>query len=181
MVLPGRRRAIELLDVREGDHVADFACGTGLNLVGLGDHDPSRITGVDLSEPMLERARRRLPGATFLREDAARVRLPRAADRALCSYGLSLMEHRDDVLENVRGQLAPGGRLVILDFHPLRGPARLANPALAAWLRAFGVSLELGLLPRLRELFEDVRVHVPRLGYYFLVQASEARETSRGI
>ncbi|MEW5926057.1 MAG: methyltransferase domain-containing protein [Gemmatimonadota bacterium] len=63
----GRHRphAVAALQLRPGDTVVDMGCGTGLNLhllraaVGPG----GRVVGVDLTDAMLERARRRIERA----------------------------------------------------------------------------------------------------------------------
>lgn len=53
----GRRRAVELLNVREGERVLIVGCGTGLDLELLPRH--AQITAVDLTPAMVEKTRAR--------------------------------------------------------------------------------------------------------------------------
>jgi len=61
--------------IQMGMNVVDAGCGTGIStaivreVVGNGSY----ITGIDLSPGMLEKARRRVPGAKFIEGDAERL------------------------------------------------------------------------------------------------------------
>jgi ubiquinone/menaquinone biosynthesis C-methylase UbiE len=63
--------------IQMGMNVVDAGCGTGLStaivreVVGNGSY----ITGIDLSPCMLEKARRRVPGARFIEGDAEKLEL----------------------------------------------------------------------------------------------------------
>ena len=57
--LPGRKRAIELLDLQPGERVLLVGVGTGADLLLL--PQGVRAIGVDISPDMLARARRKLP------------------------------------------------------------------------------------------------------------------------
>src|SRR3954468_12789019 len=54
---PGRLQAIQRMDIQPGERVLEVGVGTGINL-SLYPTDAA-ITGIDFSEPMLEKARER--------------------------------------------------------------------------------------------------------------------------
>lgn len=111
-------------DVRD---VLDVATGTGLVLRALAAAAPrpSRLTGVDLSADMLAVARRELPGATFVRADAAALPVAdRSVDLATCVTALQLMPRPDLVLAEWARVLRPGGRAITATFTGFGRPAR---------------------------------------------------------
>src|SRR5881275_841717 len=69
--------------------VLDLGCGCGVpvaRFLTAAGHD---VTGVDLSDVQIERARRLVPTGTFLRADAARLDLaPGSFDAVVCLYVL---------------------------------------------------------------------------------------------
>jgi len=172
-LLPGRDRALHLLDVHPGNRVIDFACGTGLNFPALDRAGAGEIIGVDLSAAMLARAHRKCPRARLIQDDLFTIDLGLTADRALCTYGLSLMEAPERALERMAAHLNPNGVLVILDFHELAASVAFARPLWRAWLRRFHVRDDvLALLPTLRELFVHVDVQIHSLGACAILRAS---------
>lgn len=120
-----KREAVELaLAGRRGPvRVLDLCCGTGdlAFLAESGAADGSRVTGLDFTLPMLGIARaRRGAGrrsAAFAQGDA--LRLPFADgsfDAVTMGYGLRNVADPLGCLVEVRRVLAPGGRVVVLDF-----------------------------------------------------------------
>lgn len=168
-----RELAVERLDVRAGQRVLDFGCGTGLNFPYLARFAPASVTGVDFSAAMLERARAKATGgATVVRGDVSTIRFDERADRILCTYALSMIETWRETIRNMHRHLEPTGSVVILDFHTLEGALRFVNPLWSWWFARFGVRPGLDLVPVLRELFADVDVLVRRSGYNVLIRAS---------
>ncbi len=174
-VLPARRRAIARLGIVPGDAVLDFACGTGLNVPPLRAAGAGEITGVDLSEAMLARARRKHPDVRFVRDDLAAVDLGRTAPRVLCTWGLAFVPDLPRALQNLHRHTAPGGTLVTLDFHRLEGAARPLRPLLDAWLRGFGAHPPVAVPRLLEPLFEDVSTETIGSGYALLTVARRPR------
>ena len=115
------------LDLR---HVCDCACGTGAMSVRLAERG-LRVTGVDLSPQMLERAQQkaRLSGvqAMFVCQDICRLALPRPADALICACdGVNYL--LDDARLNAffasaRQALKPGGALAF----DISSPWKLEN------------------------------------------------------
>ncbi|MFJ6986948.1 MULTISPECIES: class I SAM-dependent methyltransferase [unclassified Streptomyces] len=95
----------------------DLGCGTG-SLALLAAEQGYRVTGVDLSPAMLDRARTKLAGrdAVFLLGDAAAP--PVGADRfdaVLVRHVLWALPDPAAALRRWRGLLRPGGRLVLVE------------------------------------------------------------------
>lgn len=122
----GRKRLPEWIrQVRTPKRILEIGCGTGANLAVLARAFPeSDLTGVDLSEPMLQKAH------THLRRFAGnRIKLLKAPfeaklfhkeecfDLILCSYSLSMMDDfRSKCIEEAGQCLCPDGLFMVLDF-----------------------------------------------------------------
>jgi ubiquinone/menaquinone biosynthesis C-methylase UbiE len=104
-----------------GERVLDLACGTGQLAFPAARAVGARgsVLGVDLSQRMVDAARRRSqhrrpPNTRFLRMDAQRLALPDARfDVALCSLGLMYLPDPGQALREMRRVLRPGGRLAL--------------------------------------------------------------------
>jgi ubiquinone/menaquinone biosynthesis C-methylase UbiE len=112
-----RRRVVDAWRIRPGDRVLELGCGTGLMTRLLLDRG-AVVTGVDRSEPMLARARRRAPEATFVSSDVTRFSTAESFDRVILSYILHELDApaRAAALSLASGALAPGGLVGIVDF-----------------------------------------------------------------
>ncbi len=158
-----KRMTVAGLALKEGDTVIDLGCGTGHNFafVRRAVGPLGRVIGVDLTEAMLEQARRRVVAegwvnVDLVQSDLADYRMPVGFDAALSTLAITLVPEYDKVIERVAGALKPGGRIAILDLKkPDRWPAWLIR--LAVWLnKPYGVSLELAD----RRPWESVRRHL---------------------
>jgi malonyl-CoA O-methyltransferase len=118
-----------------GLDVADFGCGTGRHAMQWAATG-ARVTAVDFSPAMLERARAK-PGAqaiAFIQHDLAdRLPLPSAAfDRVFCCLVLDHIAELDKLFSELRRLCRPSGCVVISVMHPamsLRGvQARFIDP-----------------------------------------------------
>jgi demethylmenaquinone methyltransferase/2-methoxy-6-polyprenyl-1,4-benzoquinol methylase len=115
-----RREAAEAV-VRPGDKVLDSCCGTG-DLAIAAAEAGGKVTGLDFSNPMLERARRKAPELEWVEGDA--LALPFADgsfDAAMVGFGVRNLSELDRGLCELRRVLRPGGRLAILEITRPRG------------------------------------------------------------
>ena len=115
--------------------VADIGCGTGRHALRLAVAG-ARVTAVDFSEAMLERARAKAgaDAITFVRHDLTKP-LPLesgAFDRVFCCLVLDHIAELDKFFRELRRLCRPTGRVIISVMHPamsLRGvQARFIDP-----------------------------------------------------
>jgi demethylmenaquinone methyltransferase / 2-methoxy-6-polyprenyl-1,4-benzoquinol methylase len=108
--------------VRPGDVVLDACCGTG-DLAVAASRAGGRVTGLDFSEPMLERARRKAPELEWIRGDLLELPFGDASfDAATVGFGVRNVDDLQGALSELRRVLGPGGRLGILEITRPRGP-----------------------------------------------------------
>jgi ubiquinone/menaquinone biosynthesis C-methylase UbiE len=109
-----------LLAPVSGGHALDAACGTGRQagrLLRLG----YQVTGVDATPAMLDVARRHHPQARHLEGDLRAIPLPDAEfDLVLCTLALTHIAELDQVMAEFSRVTRPGGRVVVIDVHPIQ-------------------------------------------------------------
>lgn len=128
-----RRLAVEKLAVRKGGSYLDVCTGTGdlaLELARLHKDDHIRVIGSDFSVPMLKIGNEKChdSGPRLLAGDT--VRLPFASetfDGISVGFGIRNVEDLEAGLAEMLRVLRPGGRMVILEFTPVR--SRIMRPA----------------------------------------------------
>ena len=102
--------------VRSGDRVLDACCGTG-DLAVAAARAGGTVTGLDFSEAMLERARRKEPSIEWVRGDLLALPFEDGAfDSATVGFGIRNLEDVDGTLSELRRVLRSGGRLGILEI-----------------------------------------------------------------
>jgi phosphatidylethanolamine/phosphatidyl-N-methylethanolamine N-methyltransferase len=116
---PGRAAAIAHLGLQPNERVLEVGIGTGLNLPL---YPPScRLTGIDLSGEMLDKAVERaqklaMPGVVLKVMDATSLDFAdNEFDKALATYTISAVPDPVAVLREMRRVVKPGGTLVILN------------------------------------------------------------------
>lgn len=113
---PISREIIGWLDPAPGARILDIGCGTGDLTADLARLVPEgRVTGLDISHSLLERARRQRGAGTnidFVHGDAT-TWLPRQrADAIVSRFGVMFFEQPAEAFGNLRAMLVPGGPLV---------------------------------------------------------------------
>jgi demethylmenaquinone methyltransferase/2-methoxy-6-polyprenyl-1,4-benzoquinol methylase len=130
--LDGRwRRLTARAVVQPGDRVLDAACGTGDLAIADGKAGATHVTGLDFSERMLERARRKAPELEWVQGDMLELPFEDGAfDAATVGFGVRNVADLELALRELRRVLRPGGRLAILEITQPRGPLR---PFFSLW------------------------------------------------
>jgi demethylmenaquinone methyltransferase / 2-methoxy-6-polyprenyl-1,4-benzoquinol methylase len=109
--------------VRPGDRVLDACCGTGDLAVAARAAGAGEVVGVDFSERMLERARRKAPELEWVQGDVLALPFDDASfGSAVVGFGVRNVEDLEAGLRELRRVLLPGGRLGILEITKPRGP-----------------------------------------------------------
>jgi demethylmenaquinone methyltransferase/2-methoxy-6-polyprenyl-1,4-benzoquinol methylase len=142
-----KRRLLELLPVMQRPRCVDLACGTGDLTLGLAERYPDGdILGVDLTGPMLDLARRRIPHShvQFVQADMCRLDVPdQSVDIITGGYAIRNAPVLDDALAEIHRILRPGGIAAFLDFsrpaHPLASATQLA--LLKCWCGLVGIAV----------------------------------------
>ncbi|MGD0250770.1 MAG: class I SAM-dependent methyltransferase [Thermoplasmata archaeon] len=102
--------------VPRGSEVLDLGCGCGVpDAMLLSDH--FRVTGVDISDVQVERARKLVPAAKFVRADMTEVAFrPETFGGILCLYSLIHvpLDEQLPLISRIHDWLRPDGTLLIL-------------------------------------------------------------------
>jgi phosphatidylethanolamine/phosphatidyl-N-methylethanolamine N-methyltransferase len=116
---PGRAAAIKHLDLRAEDKVLEVGIGTGLNLPLY--PPTARLTGIDLSQEMLDKAVERvqtlaMPNVTLKVMDATSLDFgDNEFDKAVATYTISAVPDPVSVLKEMRRVVKPMGTIVVLN------------------------------------------------------------------
>ena len=116
-----KRQAVQIALDGGRRRFLDLCCGTGDLCFLAGKSGARRVTGLDFTMPMLAVARRRRsaegPGTELIEGDALSLPFPDGSFDAITSaYGLRNIADPAAALVEMRRVVAPGGRVVILDF-----------------------------------------------------------------
>ncbi|MBS1246178.1 MAG: SAM-dependent methlyltransferase [Proteobacteria bacterium] len=176
---PGRKAVINRMHCQPGERILEVGVGTGLSLPLY----PSgvQVTGIDISEEMLARARARAARdqleqvAALLRMDAEHMDFrDDRFDKVVAMYVVSVVPSPAQLVAEMRRVCRPGGELYIVNHfqhaHPLvAGIERLLAPL----SRLLGFHPDFPLENFLQETGLEVseRIPVNALGYWTLLRA----------
>jgi ubiquinone/menaquinone biosynthesis methyltransferase len=140
-----KRRLIEMAELRATDRVLDLACGTGDLLFAA--VPPARAgVGLDVTHRMLQLAQQRRNDPRTPLVTADMLALPFGDGHftvVTTGYGLRNVPHLDQALREISRVLAPGGRLLSLDFNRPDNP--IVRGAYHVYLTITGSLLGLAL------------------------------------
>jgi phosphatidylethanolamine/phosphatidyl-N-methylethanolamine N-methyltransferase len=174
---PGRVAAVKHLALGPGERILEVGIGTGLNLPL---YPPSvRLTGIDLSQEMLDKAVERvqtlaMPNVTLKVMDATSLDFDENEfDKALATYTISAVPDPVAVLREMRRVVRPGGTLVILNhFRSERRVLGHLEDWVAPICTRLGWKSNLALMPLLEQvgLAPEVVMKVNMLNGWRLVK-----------
>lgn len=176
------RRAAAAAARRVGGHVLEIGVGTGLS---FDDYDASvRVTGIDLSAPMIEKAKRRAASGRYPFVeglhvmDAGDLAFPGSRfDVAVAQFVITLVDDAERVLDEMARVVRPGGELILVNhLYSERGVAAAVERWFARYARPLGLRPEFpfGRLTAWADRHGGVdlieRRPVPPFGAYTLVR-----------
>ncbi len=125
-----RKKAIKELKELKPEYILDVATGTGD--VAILTHQilkPKKITGIDISEGMLEFGRKKLDklalnnAIELVQGDSETIQFNDSSfDAITVAFGVRNFEHLEKGLKEMLRVLKPGGKLVVLEFSKPKQP-----------------------------------------------------------
>jgi phosphatidylethanolamine/phosphatidyl-N-methylethanolamine N-methyltransferase len=170
---PGRKAVLDALRLRPGDRVLEVGVGTGLSLP-LYPADV-KVTGIDVSREMLDKARwrvtkRKLANVEALTEmDAEAMSFADASfDKVVAMYVVSVVERPARLLEELHRVCRPDGEIFLVNH------VRSDNPVLGAVEKSLArFSDKLGFHPdfQLRDMLDGSHelAEVSRINFFWKV------------
>lgn len=174
---PGRRAAIQHLELKPDASVLEVGIGTGLNLPLY--PATCRLTGIDLSQEMLDKAVERvqtlaMPNVTLKVMDATSMDFgDDEFDSALATYTISAVPDPVAVLRAMRRVVKPGGNIVLLNhFRSERRVAARFEDLVAPVCTRLGWKSNLKMTPLLKTvgLVPEVVIRVNMFNGWRLVK-----------
>jgi demethylmenaquinone methyltransferase/2-methoxy-6-polyprenyl-1,4-benzoquinol methylase len=142
-----KRMLVSLLHSYESPVCVDLACGTGdIAFLLAGKYPRGRITGVDITEPMLEIARHRNthPNVSFVNQDMGSLEIvSQSVDIVTGGYALRNAPDLGTVIDEISRILKPHGVAAFLDFSKPGAniPQKMEYLGLKIWTGLWGVLL----------------------------------------
>ena len=190
----GRMSAIEAAERAcgpAGGRILEVGVGTGISLPDYSHKN--RLTGVDLSEPMLRKAHERVAEKKLTNVealavmDAERLALPDSAfDVVVAQYVITAVPNPEATLDEFARVLKPGGEIVLVNhIGAEQGPRRLFEQWFAPIARRLGwrVEFPFGRLTDWATRHGGVRVierrAMPPLGHFSLIRFARLDAATR--
>ena len=162
--LLGRTHLIDDLRPPASGTILEVGCGTAYNLLQAAQRYPDRrCCGFDISNKMLASARKSIERRSLSTSislaigdatdfEAQSMFGVTTFDRIFTSYTLSMIPNWPVVLEQMARQIAPGGKIHVVDFGDCCGMPRVAKSILYGWLAKFDVTPRIELYDTMRKI-----------------------------
>lgn len=127
-----RKKAMKCISEEEKGMLLDVACGTGDFSIAACRAGVRKVTGIDISENMVEVGRKKISGMGLQERivlqsgDSERMDFPdNHFDIVTVAFGVRNFEHLELGLKEMQRVLKPGGKVIILEFSmPERFPMK---------------------------------------------------------
>jgi SAM-dependent methyltransferase len=131
------QKLFEVTSLRPGQRVLDVGCGCGTTALAAADAvgPEGAVVGIDVSQPMLARARERSTGRAniaYTLGDAATCDFDGTFDVELSRFGVMFFSEPTAAMEHLRGALRPGGALAFMCWRAFADNAWVRVPYEAA-------------------------------------------------
>ena len=187
VIRPGRVATAALIN-QTGGRVLDVGVGTGLELPMFGPN--VSITGIDLSEPMLEIARKRVQSQNLgnvedlLVMDAMDLKFPDASfDAVIGPYVLTVVPEPERTLDEMARVVKPGGDIILsTPIGAESGPVAVfegwlgRRSASLGWRPQFPWSIVTDWLARRPDIELIERKHLDMVGLFTLIRMKRKAE-----
>jgi phosphatidylethanolamine/phosphatidyl-N-methylethanolamine N-methyltransferase len=183
---PGRKEAVRIANDRPGQRILEVGVGTGLSLPHF--RADSRVTGVDVSAEMLEKARRRASRRNLAHVeglhvmDAENLDFPdNSFDAVLALYVASVVPNPARFAAEMRRVCIPGGTIVVVNhFTSENGLARFLEKRMAPLARHIGFHSDFPLDTFRRDSRLSIREIRPSnlFGYWKLLRCVNEKPAS---
>ena len=134
MLEPFTGLMLDAIGLERGERVLDVGCGCGTTTLAAARLvAPGAVVGVDLSVPMLTRARENArssgtDNATFVEGDAQVHAFAAEFDAVISRFGVMFFADPVAAFANIRAAIRPGGRLAFVCWQPLLANEWLVVP-----------------------------------------------------
>ena len=127
-----RKKAIKRLSVRKPETILDVATGTADFAIAAMKINPSKVTGIDISEGMLGKGREKVARngwsqkIELVKADSENIPFEDSSfDAAVVGFGVRNFENLEKGLSEILRVLKPGGFFMVLEFSkPKKTPFR---------------------------------------------------------
>lgn len=159
-----RNYALKQLAIRPGHSVLDIATGTGDLVLKMRQYAPARIVGADISEGMLQIARRRvaklyadnLCNISFVNADCCKIPFPdNTFDRITVAYGVRNFPDRPAAYREMLRLLKPAGKVAVIEL------SEPSNPLLKVFYKLYTRTL-IPLMGRIISKDSDAYTYLPK-------------------
>ena len=141
---PGRVKAIDVAQIKDGEKVLEVGVGTGLSL----PHYPLgvEVCGIDLSQPMLAKAQRLVAENQLTNIKSLEIMnaekmtfADNSFDVVMAMHIVTVVTHPDQFALEMRRVCKPGGRIVIVNyFHDPKRPIGKVSEMMAPYAKYIG-------------------------------------------